>query len=184
MKANILDLVKGNKTAELILSSATTKKGEISNYKLRIEANKAYVNAMNEDFKSFSALQNFCRNINNKEFTELTDKNGAKIGEDNFNEDSTYIKKVATWLKLKSLDIETDEILFSHITTFGTEKELNNKDGAKVFLSLSFFFVCLERYTAQKSNKTEIETILEQKPETEQKPVDRTNKNQNLELAA
>ena len=146
----LLDLINGNLIAKNLLNTVTTKKGNISSHYLKIEANKAYKAAVNEENFSFSSLQNFCRNVNEKSIENLTNANGLKITDDNFSEDTKYLQRLTIWLKLKSMNLQNDEILFSHITTFGTEKELNSKDGKKTVISLNLFLTCLERYNATK----------------------------------
>jgi hypothetical protein len=154
--------------------SFKTKKNEVSTFKLRIAANQEYNDFVQTENFSRSALQNFCRSVNEKTFDQLTNKDGktyvefsayvneknetafysfAQLKEQNKPENKIYFAKVSAKMKLDSLNIPNDDILFSHLDTYGKEKELNTKDGKKQRFSLNFFFTCLERFKASEQGQ-------------------------------
>lgn len=176
---NIFDSLKTNLVVSSILEDAKRKDGSISSHSLKIQANKAYVYAMNEENLTPSKLQNFCRNLIGKTFEELTNEDGLTFdvfGKDRTIEDmqndpklATYFKKAKAWVKLQSLEVLSSDILFSHLFTFGKEKELKNKDGDKKYFSLNLFFTCLERYKASElAKKSDAEKLAENNAKTEE----------------
>lgn len=166
---NFLNIQLNNYT-----ESFKTKKKEVSKFKLRIAANQEYNEFVSTENFSRSALQNFCRSVNEKTFEQLTNRDGktykefaAYVNEKNETvcysfeqlkqmdkpENKVFFAKVSAKLKLESLNIPNDQILFSHLDTYGKEKELNTKDGKKQRFSLNLFFTCLERFKASENGQ-------------------------------
>ena len=132
-----------------------------------------------------------------KEFNSLTNSDGQTF-EQFYNgqtfeelketkELASYFQKVTVWIKLHSFDISENEILFSHLFTYGKEKELENKAGTKKYFSLALFFTCIERYVQQRKPESKDEKIANEinTPETSviiieaQKDVEKTQQTLN-----
>lgn len=159
MQNNLINLIKGNKDVlNYVELTFKLKNGNYSAHKMKIAANQAYNDYVNDECFSRSGLQNFFRKVNEKLIEDLTNANNEKfevfgkdktltqIIEEKKSENLIYLARLNTWLKLKDLNISYDEILFSHIDVYGKEKELTNKSGKKEKFSVAFFHTILDRY--------------------------------------
>ena len=180
MKKEVInEMFKGNQIALTLLEDAKRKDGSFSDFKLRIAASKSYKEYAENLFFGFNSVQNFCRKVNEKTFEELTDANGKTFAEFSngrtftqvLQEDANkiefmlYLSKITAKIKLQTLSLANDEILFDHLNTYGTKRELNTKDGKKTKVSLNLFLACLERYVKERNKKTVPEQIEDAKEE-------------------